>query len=396
MKQGKLAVIAVACLFTGSAPGAGFQLYTEGSAEALGQAGAVSGRTNLVSLAWYNPAALAGTGRPAVMLGSTFASIHTDYKNAFSSAADAGMSDEWRLIPHLYYVQPLAEDWTGTLSVNAPYGLITEWPADWAGAPLAVYSDLQAVYITPSVAWRPAKPFSVSVGVNVVRAKAELTRMSPVPPVGEVKVEGDNLAYGYTFSAHYQPLPDWGIGARYQSRVKVDIQGDLTTSAGTLPASAEVELPSSVNFGVANTTIKNLALGFDVVWTEWSTYDSLVIEAPPLPPTVSAKDWDDVLSIRFGGEYALGESWRLRAGYVWDQSPVPDTTRAPELPGSDRQMLMAGVGWKWEGISIDAAYSYLWAETAKMGSDISGAFPALAGEFETTTQLASLSVGYTF
>ncbi|MEN7973848.1 MAG: outer membrane protein transport protein, partial [Verrucomicrobiota bacterium] len=128
MKQiGWRAVIA-GCLVSGTALGAGFQLYTEGSAEALGQAGAISGRDDLVSLAWYNPSALAGAERPAIMVGSTFASIRTDYEGGGTTAS---MSDDWQPIPHLYYVQPIATNWTAMLSINAPYGLITEWPDGW-------------------------------------------------------------------------------------------------------------------------------------------------------------------------------------------------------------------------------------------------------------------------
>lgn len=382
MKSGKWLSFAICASISGSVFGAGFQLYTEGSAEALGQAGAISGRTNLTSLAWYNPSALAGTERPKLMMGSSFASIHTDFSS--SSAPDASMSDDWRAIPHFYYVQPLADKVTGTLSINAPYGLITEWPDGWAGAAIATYSELRTIYITPSVAWRPVDTFAVSLGLNVVDATAQLEGTGRV-------VKGDDINYGGTASAHFQPLEDWGFGVRYQSSVKLDITGTLSTLAGTLPASAQLELPSSVNFGLANTSIKNLSLGLDLVWTEWSTYDEVAIVAPPAVIPSSPKNWDNVISIRFGGEYALGESWLLRAGYVWDESPVPNETRAPEMPGSDRQMVMAGFGWKWNQLTLDAAYSYLWAETSKMGT----IYP-LPGEFETTTHLLSCSVSYDF
>jgi long-chain fatty acid transport protein len=385
-------------LIHGTAFGAGFQLYTEGSTEALGQAGAISGRDDLISLAWYNPAALAGTEQPAVMAGVTFAQIKTDYINVFSSAANASMSDDWRTIPHLYYVQPINERWTTMLSVNAPYGLITEWPDGWAGAQLALLSDLESVYITPSVAWQAMENLSIGAGVNVVNATAELSRFEPAPPVGppgDAVVEGDDISYGGTVSAHYQPFEDWGFGVRYQSRVKLEITGSSSIPAVTLPASADLELPSTVNVGVANRSIGNLKLGLDLVWTEWSTYEELRIETPAATVT-APKDWDDVISIRIGGEYALGESWALRAGYVWDQSPVPDTTRSPELPGSDRQMLMAGVGWKSGGLGIDLAYSYLWAEDADMGTIITSVAPPLAGTFETVTHLVGLSASYSF
>lgn len=389
MRIGKWGAVLAAGLVAGTSFGAGYQLYTEGSAEALGQAGAISGRTNLTSLAWYNPSALAGTERPQIMLGSAFVSIRTDYKSGIDSSMDASMSDEWRAIPHLYYVQPLAEKVTGMLSINAPYGLITEWPDSWGpgggGAMLATYSELRTIYITPSVAYRVADRFSVSAGINVVDAEAHLEGSSH-------RVEGTDMSYGGTLSAHYQPFDDWAIGARYQSRVKLEIEGTaelvppLAPAPMTLPTAADLTLPSSVNVGIANTSIKNLSLGLDLVWTEWSTYD--VLSVPPLDP--SEKNWDDVISIRIGGDYALGESWALRAGYVWDESPVPDSTRSPELPGSDRQMIMAGVGWKGGGVGVDLAYSYLWADKAPAGGDLP------VGEYETTTHLLALSVGYQF
>lgn len=386
MKIRKWGGLTLTALISSGAMGAGFQLYTEGSAEALGQAGAISGRTNMTSQAWYNPSALAGAKRPALMVGSAFASIHTDYKNDASAAADATMSDEWRAIPHLYYVQPLSDKLTGTLSINAPYGLITEWDDGWAGAAIATYSDLEAIYITPSVAWQVTEILAVSAGLNVVNAVADLQRTGS-------RVEGDDINYGGTFSAHLQPLDDWGFGLRYQSRVKLDITG---TANGSFPASAELELPSTVNFGVANTTIQNLTLGVDLVWTEWSTYDELSI-VTPLGVTTASKDWEDVISVRLGAEYALGEDWKLRAGYIWDESPVPDSSRAPEMPGTDRQMITMGFGWQfWNTMTLDAAYSYLWAKKGDMGTDITAAAPALAGSFETTTHLLAVSLGYTF
>lgn len=375
MKQIRWWTVVAGCLVSGTALGAGFQLYTEGSAEALGQAGAIGGRDDLVSLAWYNPSALAGAERPAIMVGSTFVQIQTDFT---SPAGNASMSDDWRTIPHLYYVQPINGELTAMLSINAPYGLITEWPDGWAGQALALYSDLETIYVTPSVAWAIDDKLSVSAGFNVVRGEAELSNTT----FG--RLEGDDVGYGGTASVHFEPVKDWAVGARYQSRVELEIEGELN---GAVSASADLRLPSSVNMGVANTSIDNLSLGFDVVWTEWSTYDKLAI----VPVGVSPKLWSNVWSIRVGGEYALGDSWKLRAGYVWDESPVPDSTRSPEMPGSDHQMVMAGVGWKWNNIGIDAAYSYLWADKADMGT----IYP-LPGEFETTTHLVALSASYEF
>lgn len=384
--------------------GAGFQLYTEGSAEALGQAGAISGRTNLTSQAWYNPAALAGTDKAHVMAGNTFALIDTEFNSSLNPAWDSDMEHHWRSIPHFYYVQPFSDKLTGALSVNAPYGLITEWKDSWAGSPAATRTELTTTYTTPSLAFKVTDSFSLSAGFNVVYAEADLQAYRGAT-LGMRKMTGDDIGYGGTASAHWQINNDWGVGARYQSRVDLKLEGDAEFSS--IPGAeygldAKVTLPSSVNVGVANNSIEKLHLGFDVVWTEWSTYDQLVHNFASLPsaalpnPEVTPKLWKDVWSIRFGGEYELSENWVLRGGYVWDESPVDSNTLAPELPGSDRQMLMTGLGWRKNSFGIDLAYSYLWAEKCSTGAGVVSAVPTTAGDYETVTHLVSISASYEF
>ncbi|VGO20634.1 OmpP1/FadL family transporter [Pontiella sulfatireligans] len=200
-------------------------------------------------------------------------------------------------------------------------------------------------------------------------------------------LEGDDTAPGGTASVRFQALDHWALGARYQSKVDLKLTGEINHA---LDASAEITLPSSFTAGLANTSIKNLTLELNVVWTEWSVYDELAVKTAA--GTQSApKDWDDVWSIRAGGEYALGEQLALRAGYVWDESPVPGTTRAPELPGSNRQMVTGGVGWANGRLGVDAAYAHLWAKTVDMGS----IYP-LEGKFKTATHVVSLSASYAF
>jgi long-chain fatty acid transport protein len=410
-----LAVAAIAAL-SASAPGAGFQLYTEGSAEALGQGGAISGRDDLVSLAWYNPAALAGAEQPSIMAGSTFVKIKASFDSALSPLLDASAVDDWHAVPHFYYVQPVSGDWTALLSVNAPYGLVTEWPDGWAGSIAAVYSELKTIYTTPSLAYRINDRVAISAGLNVVYAAARLTASRdfsalPGPDFGEREVRGDDFGCGYTASAHWNIADEWAAGARFQSRVKVNLEGEvefdlnpLSPGSTEFDGSAELILPASVNIGVVNKSLRSLQLGFDLVWSEWSSYDALIYEfgagypvtALTPNPEVVPKRWDNVWSTRLGGEYELNETWALRAGYVWDQSPAPNETRAPELPDADRQMVMAGVGWKGNNMGVDLAYSYLWAKKSTTGAEVVALVPTTAGEYEGETHLVALSVSYAF
>ncbi len=392
------------------ASGAGFQLYTEGSSEALGQAAAISGRDDLASLAWYNPAALAGADQTLLQAGAVFLQIRTDFNSDLSPSLNSSMSDDWRTIPHLYYVKPVSSELTASLSVNAPYGLITEWPQDWAGNLAAAYSEFSAIYVTPSLAYRVHDRLALAAGFNVVVADAELSASRDFSAIGGPNfglrtVEGDDVGYGYTASMHSRFSEHWAVGARYQSRVKVKLEGDVDfDSVKVAQGSALLELPSSFNAGIVNNTLERLQLGLDVIWTEWSTYEQLVYNfGPGYPvtsvtpnPEVNPKRWDDVWSIRLGAEYDLLEGWVCRAGYAWDQSPVNDATRAPELPGSNRQMLTAGLGWRWERLTLDLAYAYLWAENSRTGSEVVATVPTLAGRYDTVTHIVGLSAGYVY
>jgi len=416
MTRGCWAGLSAVCIYSISAFGAGFQLYSEGSAEALGQAAAVSGRNDLISLAWYNPSALAGAARTEIMAGSVFVQLQTDFRSSIDPAYNSSMDEDWRTIPHVYFVQPLSTNLTATLSVNAPYGLITEWPSGWAGNVAATYSEFSAIYTTPALAYRVNEQLALAAGFNVVYADAELLASRDFsgvggPDFGMRSVQGDDWGYGYTASAHGRFGDNWSIGARFQSRVKIKLQGHVDFQSNpvppnktSFPGSAEVELPSSISVGLVNRSFERFQLGLDVVWTEWSTYDALVYRfgsgypstAVTPNPEVNAKRWDDVWSIRVGSELELSEAWVARAGYVWDQSPVDNATRSPELPGSDRQMLTAGAGWKHGPFGIDIAYAYLWADSSRSGPEVVASVPTLSGSYKNTTHIVGMSVWYIF
>lgn len=357
--------------------GSGYQLYSEGSAAALGLGGAVTARTNLTSLAWYNPAALAGTDQSSVMAGGILVSLEIDYSGVEGRAR---INDDWAPVPHFYYVRPVGSNVTASLSINTPYGLATEWPDDWVGNYLSTFAEIRTIYVTPSLAWRFGERLAVSAGFNVVSSEVTLENSSWV-------LEGDAVAFGYTFAGHLQLSEGWALGAHYQSRVDVGFEGH---SNQVSYLEVDLRIPSFINVGVANTSFDNLALSVDMIWTEWHVFDALQLEFFNAPQALP-KDWSDTWSIRAGAEYALNEEWLLRAGYTWDNSPVPNWTRTPELPGADRHMYTVGFGWERDGLGLDFAYAYLIADDSSPAP-----FSGLTGEYGFKGQLVGLSGHWSF
>jgi len=52
-------------------------------------------------------------------------------------------------------------------------------------------------------------------------------------------------------------------------------------------------------------------------------------------------------------QYQLNPTWVIRGGYVFDQSPVPESTLSPMIPSVDAHLLSFGIGYKKDALVID-------------------------------------------
>lgn len=396
-----LAFAVVAGAAAGSALGAGFQLYNEGSAEALALGGAVSARRDLISNAWYNPASLTEFKAPRLMLGGVAVQMRTEYEDSTGYGdVDGSLEPHWQFIPHAFYVHPLCDCASTTffLSVTTPFGLATQW--DWNNSvwgPMFVKEiSLRTTYITGGAAFAINDHLSVAGGLNLVNAnvqyQAKILNLIPPHVNPDLEMGADAWGWGYVLAANVRINEDWTAGIRFQSPVKLNFKGDVSYEpfkpfVGQYDddVEADVTLPATVNLGIATTAVERWTFSADVVWTDWSQYDEFRVEfdSPPsstpgfaksYDPLLSTKNWKDAFGYRVGAEYMLSEAWKLRFGYVYDQSPVPDEYRAPELPCSDRHMFSTGVGYDRGNWGIDLAYCYLLLEPAesKQNIDLSG------------------------
>jgi len=386
-KHLQMLLVAAMFLSMSMAYGVGFQLYSESSAEALAVAGAVVGSKNRLSNAWYNPATLTSFDKPAIQAGATALKLSITYD--YNDGSD-DLQNPFRPTGYLYGVVPMDNGLVLGLSVNAPYGMITEWDNDFKEANMATFTNIRVAYSTISLAWKVNDQLSLAFGFNNASAIARIARNLPASDSGQNKMymrADDYFSPGFVLSAHYQATEEWGFGAHYQSRVRLDLDGDVSYRHGYHPVpsinmfqegdvSAKITLPSSLALGVANNSFKDLTLMFDAVWSEWSTYDSLNIAFEHMPGTTTGakgvsekpKDWDDSWSFRFGAEYALNENWKIRGGYMYDMCQDNDKYRSAEMPDNNRHLFSTGLSYTMDSWTIDLAYAYLYFEPSKMGT----------------------------
>lgn len=92
------------------------------------------------------------------------------------TGGDGGNPVGLNWVPNLYYAADLGRDLKGGIGINSPFGLKTEYPADWMGRYHAIDSVLKSLNINPSIAWkaRDGSEFGDLPGVSVKEVKAML------------------------------------------------------------------------------------------------------------------------------------------------------------------------------------------------------------------------------
>ncbi len=390
----------------------GFQLYSEGSADILGLAGAGVARASNSS-PWYNPATTVDVDRITLTAGGSALFLASEYK---TSARTDKMDDQPRFMGYFYGVMPLGEDYRLNLSVNAPYGMITQWKSNSQLNNLATFTSLRVCYITPSLTWKVNDNLSVAAGPNVAIGVARLATYINLPyglKPNKNYMSADAVALGGFLSLYYKFNDEWAFGAKYQSRIHMRFEGEnvfryQSYMGGLLKfqdadAHASIDMPAYLALGLRNNSIDRWTFLFDATWTQWSSYKALDLCFDKYPGTdrpgvaKNPRKWHDVWTYHLGAEYQLTDQWVLRAGLDYDNSPANRRSLSPEMPDSDKWLMTVGAGYQGEHWGFDIAYGYSRFEKAKLGTQVAASHNiAERGTFKTDCHIVSTSVTYKF
>lgn len=147
-------------------------------------------------------------------------------------------------------------------------------------------------------------------------------------------------------------------------------------------------------------------------WSEFKNFSAVFSPAPiflpfgaPVPGFSLPQKWKSTSTLRFGGYYDLNPAWQLRSGFAVEQGPIPNKTLNPAIPGADLLTLNAGVGYKWQKLSLDFGYMAVFYKTRKVTNGELEGLPATGipftgapgkDKYQTFNNLVSLSVNYRF
>src|SRR5262245_3928002 len=176
----------------GSAHAAGFQL-SEQNASGLGNAYAgQAAAAEDASAIYFNPAGLTRIHHRQVVGALHLVKPSAEFSNNGSctpyvgtgvgtstcpfgphgnlghvAGGNGGDAGDWSVIPNAYLSwEVLPSTWWLGIGVNAPFGLKTQWDADWVGRFQAIKSEVQTINLNPTIAWKINNMFSVGAGIS--------------------------------------------------------------------------------------------------------------------------------------------------------------------------------------------------------------------------------------
>lgn len=397
-----LGVLAAVAAAGGKAEAAGFAIK-EQSGSSLGQAFSnASTGSGDISHMFFNPATLAQHNSfQFVALGSYIAPT-SDVSNAvgaFGGPASYNDIADNAAVPAFYASAPIMDGLVVGLGVNAPFGLVTEYPADWVGAPHGIRSELSTININPAIAWQVTDMFSVGAGLRFQYADAELTNATG--PGTAARLTGDDWGYGFNFGVLFEPTDSLRIGAGYQSEIDQTLEGTVVgVAAMPLAAQADLTTPDMLTLGVTYDIDAQWSVSAEAQYTFWSTFDELRVTSSGTPVSVTQEDWDDQIFLALGGEYRMDDKWTFRAGVAYDETPINDTFRTPRIPGGSRYWLAVGASYEVnEWFGIDAGYTHIFVEDTEVRLNGSESVPSpgpLTADYENGIDILSIQARFSF
>src|SRR5450830_17071 len=323
---------------------------------------------------------------------------------------NGGNAGDLSFIPNFYYTRNLTDGVKFGLSVNAPFGLKTEYDKDWIGRFQAIKTKVNTVNINPAISPKMNDQLSLRFGVSAMLAQAELTRAvnQVVKPESEVKIKGDNWGFGFNMGAIYQASTDTRFGIAYRSKVEQHLDGQATfgpalAATNNTGVHADLTLPENISVSAFSQLNDKWDLMGDVTWTRWSQFKELRVRFNNgSADAITPENWSNTMRYSIGASYHYSDTVKLRAGLAYDEEAISDLYRTARIPGNDRKWLSLGAGWQVTPSSkLDVAYAHLFINNAKIYDNQN--IPAsnffngkLVGEYSGNVNILSMQYTHNF
>lgn len=421
------AAVAALAFAVASPAFAGSFYLQEQSARAAGRAYSGEAADRGAGSLWWNPAAIARSGREVTFsvhglaLNSTV--TNTNSAIVYPGGATVPVVGQDRntdpiesgIVPNFAVAMPVGDRFAVGLSVSAPYNFTTKYANNAFARYDALTSELRSANVGLTGAMQVTDWLDVGVGFDAQYVKAKLTsalpNLSPTLPDGTSSLEGDGWDYGWNVGAqaHFGKLD---LGLSYRSEIEHELDGDVNisgllgpiapgnvSSAGTASFNTPWFASASVRYALND----KLTLNAQVNRIGWSEFDAIRVNYGT-GGDVIVQDYKDVTTGAIGFDYKSSDRLTLRGGIGYDPTPTRDNERTARIPDADRWLFSAGASVKAaEKVTVDMGLTYIAFSDSEIHSDrtfypgtAAATTSQLRGTAEGNGVVASLGVRYAF
>jgi long-chain fatty acid transport protein len=376
----------------------GFLIYNH-DAKANGMGLAVASSIDNPSAVFYNPALLTNLKGLSISAGvNAFISDRTYDDAATGIRVKAIPKDHF--IP-TFFASYAMDRWAFGLGIYVPFGLSSEWPQTWIGRYQTTYAEINTTYINPVVAYKFNDYVSFAAGLSYVTSSVTLKNSIAVGPSTDAvaKLSGDGDSWGYNAALAVKLPQDFTVSLTYRSAANVGYNGDVRFYAFPpvkkfLPdgrASTDMNLPFIWSGGIAK-KFGDLTIEGDLIFSGWSSLNKYTITFKNgMAPITVYKDWSNTPSFALGANYRWNKYLETQIGYMYDKTPVPDSTLSPELPDASRNLLTCGATLKLDDFRIGLGYQATFFDKANSTRNIVG---APKGTYNTFANVILFNISY--
>lgn len=299
-------------------------------------------------------------------------------------------------VPNLYFVAPVNDKFALGAGMNVNFGLKSEYDDSYDAGVFGGKTDLSAINLNLSGAYRVTEGLSLGLGVNAVYANAQVERNAGIiadnVQDGQVKnalktvVPGitipdyltskdksvvslqDRAAWGFGWNAGvmYQFNEANRIGLAYHSKVDIDFSDRTATSLGAKDIEAgktgdlTLALPDYLELSGFHQLTDKLAVHYSYKYTHWSRLTKLHASYENGKKAFEKElQYSNNSRVALGASYNLYEKLTLRAGIAYDQA-ASRHQRSAAIPDTDRTWYSLGATYKFTpNLSVDLGYAYL-------------------------------------
>jgi long-chain fatty acid transport protein len=404
----------------------GFRLADQDAfATARGEAFAAT--ADNASAIYYNPAGLSlvqGSDVRGGIYGIYLNPTYTPPSDALNAGTTYHIEKHTAAVPQFFYSYTLETlPLSFGLGAYAPFGGDVSWPQDTGFRTIGTKGSLTYFTINPVVALRLTPTLSIGAGATVNYAKITLEgglrrRLNPnFSDPDFFNFTGDGWSAGYNVGVLWQPLEQVSLGAAFRSSATMNFEGETTfqrpptTPLTQRPASMPLTFPLGVVAGISYRPTPKWNLEFDADWMDWSSFSTSTIhqtgpsdgQESVVPMDINQTlNWQASWMFEFGVTRYFEKGWHVSAGYVFNQSSVPDAYYTPLAADLDRHFISVGVGHAGKCIDFDVAYQFGYGGahtvTGSSPSSLAGVISGqnADGTYDFISQAVMLTVGLRF